>query len=540
MIRLLALAVILCAPAVAAAQPAAATAASQRVLVLPFVVDAAPGTSGLAGAPFWMGEAAAIAIGDDLAAVGVPTIGRADRLQAFEQLQLPSTGALTRATVIRAGEMIGAAAVVLGEVRLSDRMTVVGRVIDLDTGSQSPDVQASGNADQFLKLLGEVSQSLQSRLPADAPHVAAPPRDDVTAFEDYVKGLVAASPDLQVRFLESALSHAPSDARTLIALWQVRTAQGNHAAALAAARRVPAAASESRAARYLAAQSLVALKRYDEAFKALSDLYLEAPAAPISNLLGVIQLRRGATPQIGTAAYYFNRAVQEARDDADAAFNLGYAYALSGEATSALYWLREAVRRDAADAAAHQVLSSVLLAQAKTVEAQREYDLARVLGAVESGTVPDRRVPAGLERVSERLAPPLAWRQLSIAATEQAQTATYYVERGERLAAEMRTREAIDELRRAIYVSPYLDRPHIVLGRIYQRTGQLDDAIDEFALALWSRESPEAHAAMASAQLARGNREAARAAANRALVMDPENAEARDVLRQLGGMLESP
>lgn len=518
----------------AAPQSAAQPAAARPVLVMPFVVDAAPGTSGLAGAPFWMGEAAAIALGDGLAAQGAATMSRADRVSAFEQLQLPSSGSLTRATMIRAGEMIGASAIVVGQVQLTDRMIVRASVIDLASGRQFPEVRAEGANDMFFDILDRVGRGLILSLPHSAVPPPAPDKLDIAAFEDYVKGLVATSPDIQLRFLESALAHAPNDARSLLALWEVRTAQEDHARALEAASRVLPTSHLAREARFLSAQSLLALKRYDEAFKLLDTLYKERPAAAISNALGVVQLRRGPQAAGGSAAFFFNRAVDEGKNDPDIAFNLGYAYATVGDVSSAIYWLREAVRREPADAAAHRVLSAMLTAQAKTVEAQRELDLAKVLGAADAAAVPDKTVPKALERLLPELAPPFDWRHLMVEAAEQEQTATFYLDRGKRLADEMRDREAIDELRRAIYVSPYLDRPHLLLGRIYQRTGRLTDAAEEYALALWCQETAEAHAALASVRLAMGKRELARASANRALVLDPANAEAKEVLRLLG------
>lgn len=514
--------------------PLAPAVAPAPVLVMPFVVDAAPGTSGLAGAPFWMGEAAAIALGDGLAAQGVTSMSRAGRVSAFEQLQLPASGSLTRATLIRAGEMIGASAIVVGEVKLTDRMEVRARVIDLASGRQFPDVIADGASTAFFDILDRVGRGLTASLPHSAVPPPAPDRLDIASFEDYVKGLVATSPQTQLRFLEAALAHSPTDARSLLALWEVRTAQGDHTRALDAARRVPATSHLARESRFLAAQSLLALKRYDEAFAALDALYKEKPAASISNALGVVQLRRGPQAPGGSAAFFFNRAVDEGHNDPDIDFNLGYAYATAADPASAIYWLREAVRREPADGDAHRVLSAMLAAQAKTVEAQREFDLAKVLGAVDSGSAPDKTVPKGLERLLPELAPPFDWRHLLVGVADQGQTAAFYIDRAKRLTDEMRDRDAIDELRRAIYVSPYLDRPHILLGRIYQRTGRVTDALEEFTLALWCQETAEAHAALASVQLLSGKRDLARASANRALALDPSNAEAKEVLRQLG------
>lgn len=510
------------------------TAPPAPVLVMPFTVDAAPGTSGLAGAPYWMGEAAAIALGDGLAAQGVLTMSRADRVNAFEQLQLPPTGSLTRATLIRAGEMIGASAIVVGEVQLTGRMVMRARVIDLASGRQFPEVRAEGPSDTFFEILTRIGRGLT----VDLPHSAVPPppldKLDIAAFEDYVKGLVATSPDAQVRFLDAALAHSPTDARSLLAMWHVRTAKGEHARALDAVAHVPATSQLARESRFLSAQSLLALKRYDEAFRTLDTLYKEAPAAAISNALGVVQLRRGPQAPGGSAPFFFNRAVDEGRTDPDIAFNLGYAYATLGDPSSAIYWLREAVRREPADGAAHRVLSAMLVAQSKSVEAQREFDLAKVLGAAEPTSAPEKTVPKNLERVLPELAPPSDWRHPLVVNAEQEQTATFYLDRGKRLADEMRDREAIDELRRAIYISPYLDRSHILLGRLYQRSGRLSDAAEAYALALWCQETAEAHAAMAGVQLAIGKRELARASANRALAIDPANAEAKEVLRQLG------
>jgi len=204
--------------------------------------------------------------------------------------------------VILTGEPRGASGLSVGDFRLADRLSVRAHVIDLASGRQWPDVTADGSPAEFFDVLARIARGLSAHLAKDGPIVTIGTRPSVDAFEDYVKGLVATSPDVQVRFLEAALSHAPNDPRTLVAMWHARTAQGDHAKALAVVARVAPTARESRAARFLAAQSMMALKRFDEAFKALDALYKEAPAAGISNALGVLQLRRGGTPTGGSPA----------------------------------------------------------------------------------------------------------------------------------------------------------------------------------------------------------------------------------------------
>ena len=532
----LCLGVVLQTPAPVAPKPPAVPPPAP-VLVLPFTVDAAPGTSGLAGAPFWFGEAAAIALTDELDALGVAAASRDERVAVFESLQLPVSAPLSRATVIRTGEVIGASALVMGDVRLADKVTVRARVVDLATGRQFADVTADGASSDFYALMARVAKGLEAHLDHSGAPRPLPARPSIDAFEDYVKGLVATGADTQVRFLEAALVHAPSDPRTLIALWHARTSQGDFAKALEAVNKVPATSRDARVAKFLAAQSLIALKRYDDAFKSLDALHKQEPAPAVSNALGVVQLRRGISTQ-GTPAYYFNRAVEESGGDVELAFNLGYAYALANDATSAIYWLREVVRRQPADGTAHLVLSALLAGQNKGVEAQREFDLAKLPGIVESETATVTAVvPKGLERIESELHHGLVRHVAPVASQqeEKEQTATFYLDRGRRLMDETRDQEAIEELRRAVYVSPYLDQPHLLLGRVLQRTGRLTEAVSEFTLALWCHESADAHAALASAQLAMGKNDLARASAQRALALDPAHVLAKDVLRQAGG-----
>jgi tetratricopeptide (TPR) repeat protein len=332
---------------------------------------------------------------------------------------------------------------------------------------------------------------------------------------------------------------APEDPRILLALWDVYTAQDAHDKALAAANAVPAASPAARAARFAVAQSLIALKRFDGAFQELNALHAKASAAAVSNALGVVQLRRGLTTGPTGAATYFARAVAEEPDNTTYLFNLGYAHSLAANAPEALSWLREAVRFDAADGDAHLVMSAVLASTGRAAEAQREFDLARSLGTSldSTATAPASRVPAGLERLEATLGASAVVRLTTVtpAQRDQKETAAFHLARGRALFAERKDREAIEELRRAIYLAPYEDEPHLLLGRLYQRSGRTAEAIDEFKVALWSRETAAAQVALGAALLDAGEKEAARRAVERALVLSPGSVEARELLKRLGG-----
>ena len=85
---------------------------------------------------YWLSEASAVLLTDDLGALGPPSIGREDRLRAFERLRVPSVTSLSHATVIRLGEVVGAAYVVVGQFELEGE-DQIGIIVLSKTGQWS-------------------------------------------------------------------------------------------------------------------------------------------------------------------------------------------------------------------------------------------------------------------------------------------------------------------------------------------------------------------------------------------------------------------
>lgn len=527
------------AAGVAAAQ--SPNARGTRVLILPFTASVDAKAPGGAGSALWLGEATALLLGEGLGDRGVGALPRDERLTAFDRLHLPMTSALTRATMIRVGELIGATELVFGEVKLGDRLGVRIRVIHLEPGRELPEISDEAPLSDIFVLLDRLAARLATSLGRPSAPASTPPAPlPLDAFESYVKGLVAATPQSQQRFLESAITKAPNDPRVLTALWGVYTTLGLHERALATANAVRADSPLARKARFAVALSLIELKRLDGAFKELSALYSAQPSAAISNALGVVQLRRSPPPGSTPATTYFQRAAQEARGNTDYLFNLGYAFAVAQNAASALQWLRETVRFDAADGDAHLVMSSVLASTGRNVEAQRELELARLLGTrLETlDPAPSAKIPAGLERLPDDLdlrTAPRADDVLAAAQQDQRDTAAFHLSRARELVAGGRDRDATGELRRAVYLAPYEDEPHLLLGAILVRAGRMSDAIDEFTVAIWCRDSAAARIALGNALLDTGDRDGARKQADRAIALAPTSLEARELIKRIGG-----
>lgn len=500
----------------------------------------------------WLSEASAVLLADALNARDAGAITRTERVRAFGQLHLPPAASLSRATVIKVGQMVGASEVIMGAYGVEDNeLSVSVHRVRIDVGRLQPDLSERAPLPDLFALFDRLARRLADdgrEVPATA-RTSLPPLD---AFESFIKGLIAESPATQAMFLETAIAQHRGYDRAQLALWEVRTNQGDHAAALAAARGVSAGSRLDRRARFLAAISLLELSRFDEAFDGFKALLADAPVLPLGtrvkpgaalfNNLGVVQIRRGGTPESGRATYYLTKAADADPGDADFLFNLGYAYVLEKNYEGAMYWLREALRRNPADADAHYVLAAALSATGSTVEADREKDLARQLAEhfadLEKRAAADKLpVPRGLERIRTEMDAPRALRPeqaiVNSAEREQRNLATFHLDRGRRLYEREEDREALTELRRAVYLSPYEARAHLLIGRIHLRAGRPEEAVDALKISIWSQDSAAAHLALSEAYLKLGNSVAARAELERVLVLDPENDEARKRLADI-------
>lgn len=528
--------------ATGAGAPAAAQGAGlvPRLFVAPFEVEARTTRT------YWVGEGAAILVADELRALGADAVGRDGRVAALEQLHLPETATLARATLIRVAEAVRATDMVIGRVALSEAgLTIRARVLRLSTGTYEPELVEQGTPVELFvlsrRLAARLLASARGRPAADVATGLAAAGPALETFEWYVKALLDERPDARMRLLKAATGKEPSFDLAWLALWEAHARAGDHAAALAAAGAVPATSPRRREARFLAALSLTGLQRHDEAFAAFGELAAEQPLASLSNNLGVVQHRRGGTAQAGRAVYYFTKAAEADPDDPDIYFNLGYAYWFEKDAPAAIYWLREAVRRNPLDADAHFVLAAALAAAGASVEAGRERELAgRLASRYEDwerrGNAADH-VPRGLERMRDTLTP-LRGTSFDSAITSAAQRdarelTTFYLERGRRALDQQREAEAIAELRKALYLSPYEAEAHLLLGRAHLRAGRPDEAVTALRMSLWSREDARARLALAEALAADDQPAAARVEAQRALALDPSSEAARALLARL-------
>jgi tetratricopeptide (TPR) repeat protein len=518
-----------------AAVPARAQQPADRILVMPF--ENVSRESRIV----WLGEASAVLLADDLNQLGAPAITRDERREAFDRLKVPPAAALTDATVLRIAQLVRASQVVVGTLRMEgDDVVIHARAITVDSAKIRVRADERASLKDLFGAFERVARRIapESARSSEEVEKIHPP---VGAFEQYIKGLLAETPATAIGYLNAALDVDPKLERARLALWEVYDEQGEHEKALAAVRGVAADAPQARRAQFRAALSQLHLKRYDDAFASFKAL-AEARSTPaLLNNLGVVQLHRGAgRAGDGVPTYYFTRASEADATEHDYFFNLGYAYWLERDTQAAIYWLREAVRRDPTDGDAHYVLGTALASAGHAAEAAREKELARRLSS--SYEEWDKRpaadqVPRGLERVKGDVELPHSRQLEETLATsgqrDQQELARFYLDRSRRLFDHDQDSDAIAELNRVLFLSPYEAEAHLLLGRIHLRAGRNGEAMDALKISLWSRETADAHVALAEAYVAAKEPDQARAELERALLMAPAHAGAKALQTQL-------
>ncbi len=511
---------------IAAVLAAPAFAQPLVTLVVPFELDQFDARTA------WLSEGTAVGLTNALQARGVVVISRDERLAALERLQLPPGTVLTRATVIKVAELVGASRVVTGRVRArATEVALTARVLDLPAARLAEPLVDTVAVSDLLAAFTRLAAAIDEHgvVRASSSGRSGP---SVPAFELFVRGLVAPTADLQERYLMQALGLSGSDETVRQALWDVRTARGAHAQALAALGPAMNGAEVSAETGVRRARSLIELGRFEDAFAALTALDAALRTAVVANLLGVVQLRLGATAYTGRATYYFNQAVERDAPDADYCFNLGYAYWQDKDAMAAAYWLREAVRRNPADGDAHFVLSAALASTGAGPEAARERDLARRLSVRWESAATADGVPKGLERLKDRGRRGPSAMESAIAAgaeRDHRELAAFHLDTARRAYGEGRDPDAIRDLRRALYLTPYDAEALVLLGRAQARSGLLQEAITALTIAIWSAESAAAQVELGEVLLRSRDAAGALRAAERALVLEPQSAQAADL-----------
>jgi len=332
-------------------------AIAETALVLPFFNHSK--SAGLD----WIGESIAESVKDSLASGGLLVLDRDDRIEAYRRLSLRPSAELTHASVIKVGESLDASLVVYGSFEvLQGSLRITGRVLDIKRSRQSPAYSEVGALDDLATLEAHLGwQALAAAIPKSAPaeqaFMQARPSVKLNAVENYVRGLMAASPEQRHHFFTQAALLDPKYSQPCFQLGKTYWEKKDYKVAAGWLERV-----QQSDPHYLEARFYLGLCRYmngdikgaEECFQLVA---VALPLNEVFNDLGAAQTQRQDFP---AAIASFTKALEGDDADPDFHFNLGAALWRSGKYAEAADSFRAALARKADDAEATTLLGRCL------------------------------------------------------------------------------------------------------------------------------------------------------------------------------------
>ena len=323
----------------------------------------------------WIGESIAETLHDSLASEGLLVLDREDRMEAYRRLSMRPGAELTHASIIRVGESLDASRVIYGFYELLPAETpgsqsrgslrITARILDLKQTRQGPVFGELGALEDLAALEVHLSwQSLEQlegeRAPAEQEFLKARPPVRLDAVENYVRGLLAISPEQRQRFFMQAARLDAHYSQPCFAMGKSFWEKKDYKTAAGWLARVTRSDPH-----YLEAQFFLGLCRYyDGDFAGAEQSFqLVAASVPLNevfNNLGAAEQRRNNFPAAITS---FEKALEGDSSDPDYQFNVGLAHWRAGQYTQATESFRAALDRNPNDSEATLMLGRALKAQ---------------------------------------------------------------------------------------------------------------------------------------------------------------------------------
>jgi tetratricopeptide (TPR) repeat protein len=299
-------------------------------------------------------------------------VPREERLAALERLGLPSSGPLTHASILRLGEEVSADWVVLGHYEIAaGRIRSHAQLLDLAGLSLTAPIEDQDAFERLIdvqsRLAWRILRQLDPRFPLSLLSFQQErPAVSVSAFESYIRGLLTADREQQLRYFLQAARLEPAYAAPAFRLAMLYYLDGDYAAATHWFDQVSADPHLGPEAGFYLSLCYFATGDMPRAAEALLKIAAKAPSAGLWNNLGIIASRQ----KDGFAQTYFSRALQADPQDARIHFNLGLHYVRRGEWELALRSLHHALSLDPRDTEAHYLRAHVLRQLGRLEEAE--------------------------------------------------------------------------------------------------------------------------------------------------------------------------
>jgi tetratricopeptide (TPR) repeat protein len=505
--------------------------AIQSVVILPFANQSQDQHI------YWLGEAFAESLSEELLLKDAIILQRNQRKSVYEELKLPYTGDLSRATMLKIADKLSADYLVFGSYNLKGtNLESEARVIKLSSAELSDPIKASGTVEDLFKVQMALRDGLsayfktKSLEPAEGQAV-----DDqnvpLHAYELYIKGLLESPGNERVDFLQRALEANPGYRQAALRLGQTLTRLQRYKESNTVLARVTFPGSMDRTARFLTGLNLYYLGDYTGAYQTWLDLSKISPTAEVYNNLGVVLLKQN---DLQGSGWYLSKAVEQDLDNADFRFNLASSYVLRKYDKNAVQQYREVIKLQPWDYQAFY-LTSKLLEREEDPASKKLYEYFQEnVPTDQNGKFPENYTSVvQLLRISSSL---LSKEEMEYGDSSEAksreQRASYvktYQESARKYLEEQDPGNAIIEIRKGVGLDPFNWYLHYMWGVAFSQQKNNSMALGELDFSIWCQENIESHLLLAEIYRQQERYADAKLQVQRSLALEPNNKKALDI-----------
>jgi len=515
----------------------------------------------------WIGTSFADSLTDLLQMYGLRVVSTDERELLYQRLRLPLTTVPSRATAINLAMKAKATLAVIGTydvVPTRDNKTpaevrVSVRVVRVNEGQIWPPYIFGDALVNLQKMQGilayQILHQRDSTLAYSRNEIVEratkiPPR----AFESYVKGVMTDDREKRSAYLQNSLrEYAKTNAgatypQAAFELGSLYFRQEDWKKAAEYFTRLQKKDSHYAKASFYAALSYWRMNDLKNALGALLPLTVDLPLTGVYNNAGAIsiqaaQMEKSAAERerlLNQAQKFLERAKESDPDDAATLYNYAYALFLANRHADAAEQLRSVIMLNPRDGEARFLYAKALeKSGASEMATAADNEARRYLPTYAKAQTSWQKTQAITEmpvRLNQQFDIAEAVRsQAPLPTAESAGVTTQDLlakARADYTAG--RDDDVLSELNRVLMIEPMNAEAHLLIGRIYQRRGDLARAISSLKTAIfWEAKLIDAHILLGRIFLERGDLAQAKTHARNAIQLDANNQEAIALYRQL-------
>jgi Tfp pilus assembly protein PilF/TolB-like protein len=498
---------------------------TQTLMVMPFEnQSSAPGLE-------WIRESFPEVLSQRLASARMFVMSRDDRDYAFDHSGVPSTVLPSRATIYRVAEQMDADYVVMGFYTYDGKtFNAKAQLLDMKKLHLYPMVDSSGPLASLIDLQTALAWELLQQLPARPTmtreqFMAAFPPIRLNAFENYIRGILAASSQQKIHYFHDGVKLDPNYTLAMLQLGKTYFDNHEYESASSWFARIPKTSPLAGEANFLLGMSEFYRGNFDKSYAAFSYLATRMPLTEVYNNLGVVEARRGHR---APAVEYFTKAVTADSNDADYRFNLAVALYKNGDSTGAARQLKDEVQQRPSDTEAKALIDMINRGVPPPPPATPNPSAANALLAANQSHIPMERIKRNYDEAS--------YRQLEmeihnvaearLAKMDPKSHAAYHVQQGKELLAQNMPEQAEAEFRDAITTDYNNEAAHAQLAMLLEKKGDLTNARAEAQTSV--RLTPNVDGLLVMARIDAKQNQISQAASevDRALALEPANSAA--------------